>query len=224
VEIAESRLLFMIPAGEFTAVTKTQDGTVLLQVKARSRDHPEWIIQPWVAPTPSGEVTILVRYDDPARRYGDRNRALGGDDWVRPSVSAVVKSIEDRADGMETGQGIDLEWDSFSTMNGGPFYAHCTHQEGDIVDGRFDDFSPNGDEAKAKQTAERIVELFNVSTHGQCIERILITHNAHFWQAIETQIPTGMWVDGVRTVTQVIQRREDHNDHFHLFITPGCLP
>lgn len=103
VNIPASRLLFNFSPG---GVNTADNGTLSLRVKATSVDGEE-------AVRDAGSVQILRQFQG-ANRYGQRDEALGGDDWAKPSVASFIESQ------------AGLSWGDFSNMNGGPFAPHAS--------------------------------------------------------------------------------------------------
>jgi hypothetical protein len=194
VQVATSQLLFELPARDSTAVRSAAEGTVSLRVRARSAKGVE-------ATRDYGPATMLVRYKG-GNRYGDRDEAMGGNDWVRPTVRTVIEHF------------ADLTVGDLSNMNGGAFAPHATHQEGLEVDGWFE-----GYDARDAATAERLLGYLNDRDYGSRIQAVFVTFDrtrqAAFWDAIST----ATLADG-RQAADVIRNVASHDTHFHWVVAP----
>lgn len=194
VQVSSSPLLFELPALDATAVKSVTEGTVSLRVRARSANGEE-------ATKDFNPATVLVRYKG-ANRYGDRDEAMGGDDWVRPTVRPVLEHFGDVAFG-------DL-----SNMNGGAFLPHATHREGLEADGWFE-----GYDARDAATAQRLLGYLNDPDYGSRIHSVFVSFDsarqAPFWDAIRE----ATLADG-RQAADVIRNVTGHETHFHWVISP----
>jgi hypothetical protein len=195
VEITASQLLFELPSSEAGNVNGSQNGQVLLRAKAKTTEGDE-------TEEEFGNVEILVRFE--GTRYGGRDEARGGDDWVKPSVRDVIEHFA-------------LTWGDASNMNAGSFSPdHTSHRTGNDVDGWFDGFN-NRDAA----TAQRIIDILNDDTYGSRITNVFVTfRNAgqisrpEFWNAIN-----GVMLDDGRVASNVITHEPSHTTHFHFRIS-----
>lgn len=194
VQVASPQLLFELPALDATAVKSITEGTVSLRVRARSANGEE-------ATKDFSPATVLVRYKG-ANRYGDRDEALGGDDWVRPTVRPVLEHFG------------EVTFGDLSNMNGGAFLPHTTHLEGLEADGWFE-----GYDARDAATAQRLLGYLNDPAFGSRIRSVFVSFDsarqARFWDAIrETVLADG------RQASNVIRNVAGHETHFHWVISP----
>jgi CBS domain-containing protein len=130
VEVTASQLLFRLAAGEAAGIESSENGTVTLRAKAKSKKGEE-DTKEFQAPLPK-----LTRYVNP-NRYGGRDPSEGGDDWVKPSVRTVAEALGGNTYG------------DFSSMHGGDKCAfgappscttHKEHKTGNDIDGIFDGY------------------------------------------------------------------------------------
>jgi hypothetical protein len=155
-------------------------------------------------------VPVLVRYQG-KNRFGPRNAAVGGDDWVKPTVRQLI------------GQYPGIDWGDFSNMNGGRFPPHQSHQTGNDADGHF-----GGYNARDAATARTIIRHLN-GPDGDRIQRVFVTYNRPggpvfpdrpraerdpFWNAIKNVVLN----DG-RQARTVIRPLAGHNTHFHWLVS-----
>ncbi len=196
-----SGLLFQLAAGDGAAFAADDvDESVQLHVKAVSRSFE-------IFRADAGSVPRLVRFLG-TNRYGGRDEEMGGDDWVLPSVRALVRTV---AGGVKFGD--------FSNMNGGRFLPHRGHRNGRHVDGKFPHYKP-----RDAITANRMIAHLNNPAYGPQIRRVWVTYNRPgfeselevrpdpdpFWKAIKDVV----LADG-RRARAVIRPAEDHGGHFH---------
>lgn len=186
VELGTSQLLFEIdPAG----IDDSTNGTVELRVKAQSTKGE-------TATKTIGSVQILARYTG-NNRYGGRDAAQGGDDWVKPSVKTVTEAFG------------AINWGDFSNMNGGRFAPHASHNTGNDVDGHFAGYN-----ARDAATANTMIGFLNDPTYGSQITLVFVTYartpTDPFWNAIMNVT----LADG-RAARDVIQPVGGHGTHFH---------
>ena len=183
-KITTNQLLFEVPAGLLAAVDQSTNGRVTLRVRATSSSGE-------TAEKDAGTATKLVRFTG-ANRYGQRDPAVGGDDWALPTVRTFI-------------DGAGQTWGDFSNMNGGPFPPHASHRVGTSADGWFTGYN-NRDAA----TAATIIDQLNA--HGTRIRSVYVTFAAGgaFAQAI-----AGVTLDDGRAASAVIRNIGGHTTHFH---------
>lgn len=188
VAITATQLLFELPSAAAAAVNGAGDGTLTLRARARSAKGEE-------ATKEAGTVQLLVKFDG-ANRYGGRDEGVGGDDWARPSMLALINSF------------AGLTWGDFSNMNGGPFPPHASHNLGLDADGWFAGYN-----ARDAATATTIIGHLN-SASGSQIAAVFVTFDQvdtdPFWQAIKDVVLN----DG-RRAPDVIRPMGGHTTHFH---------
>jgi hypothetical protein len=185
VNIPASRLLFNFSPG---GVNTADNGTLLLRVKATSVDGEE-------AVRDAGSVEILRQFQG-ANRYGQRDEALGGDDWAKPSVASFIESQ------------AGLSWGDFSNMNGGPFAPHASHRDGIDADGFFDGYN-----ARNAATAATIIGHLN-QAEGSRISMVFVTFQATAGNAFFDAI-SGVTLSDGRAASAVIRPVAGHTTHFH---------
>lgn len=194
VQVTSSQLLFELPGLDATAVKSVTEGTVSLRVRARSVNGEEAIRD-------FSPATVLVRYKG-TNRYGDRDEAMGGDDWVRPTVRPVLEHFG------------EVMFGDLTNMNGGAFLPHPTHREGLEADGWFE-----GYDARDAATAQRILGYLNDPAYGSRIQSVFVSFDsarqAQFWDAIRE----ATLADG-RPAANVIRNVAGHETHFHWVISP----
>lgn len=182
------RRLFDLAAGDAAAVDSSDDGEVLLRVRAVSAGGDEVVRE-------AGSVGILARYDG-ANRYGGRDAAVGGDDWAQPSMLALVNAYAGQT------------WGDFSNMNGGPFPPHGSHRTGLDADGWFPGYN-----ARNAATAQTIIDQLN-QAEGVDIERVYVTYarvdSNVFWTSIRD-----VDLDDGRRARDVILPEAGHATHYH---------
>ena len=189
IQLATSQLLFEIPAAQLAGVNQDTNGNLTLRVQARSQRGE-------TAERDFGAVTKLVRVDT-APRYGGRDTARGGDDWVKPGVRTLV-------------QGTTHTWGDFSNMNAGSFAPdHQTHRTGNSADGWFTNYN-----VRDAGTAATIIGHLN--THGLRISRVYVTFTPT--SAFATAI-NGVVLNDGRQANQVIRNVGGHGTHFHWEVT-----
>lgn len=188
IKITASQLLFMFSSGQLASLGGDQDESLLLQVSAESKNGEKSVRN-------VGSLPKLVRYQG-ANRYGQRDVADGGDDWVRPSARTVVAHFS------------GIQWGDFSNMNGGVFAPHASHRLGRDVDGFFSGFN-NRD----AQTAATILGHLN-DPLGSRISVVWVTYSktAHkeFYDAIKN-----VTLNDSRKAIDVIRSIPGHSTHFH---------
>jgi hypothetical protein len=189
VAITATQFLFQLPSAQAAAVNGTADGTLTLRARAQSGNGEEDTKE-------AGTVQLLIKYDG-ANRYGTgRDEAVGGDDWARPSMDALVRSF------------AGLTWGDFSNMNGGPFPPHASHDTGLDADGWFPGYN-----ALDAATAATIIGHLN-APNGSDIAAVFVTFEQiatdPFWQAIKDVLLN----DG-RQARDVILPVGGHTTHFH---------
>jgi hypothetical protein len=241
VEVTASQLLFRLAAGEAAGIESSENGTVTLRAKAKSKKGEE-DTKEFQAPLPK-----LTRYVNP-NRYGGRDPSEGGDDWVKPSVRTVAEALGGNTYG------------DFSSMHGGDKCAfgappscttHKEHKTGNDIDGIFDGYyapdptqlandscalrglaSPCPKRKVTVAAASTILGWLN-GTYGTRIVRVLVTYckpgatqscawdsSQAFWNAIKDQTvpaPGG----GTRAAGDVIRPMPSHHHHFHIDISDG---
>jgi len=190
VQITTSQLLFNLTSAQAAAVDGSSDGTLSLRARAKSANGEE------VTKDAAGSVQLLVRFTG-TNRYGQRDEAVGGDDWAKPSL----KEIADHFSG--------VTYNDFSNMNGGPFAPHGSHRTGNDVDGWF-----SGYNARNAATAATIISQLNDDTHGSRIIIVFVaferTATNVFWNAIKD-----VTLDDGRRARDVILPDAGHTTHFH---------
>jgi hypothetical protein len=208
VTVSTSKLLFLLPSAQAALLDSETNGNVELKVVARSANGLQ-------SERVFGSVPKLVRYTD-ANRYGNgRDAAVGGDDWVKPSVRTVAEHFSGNV------------WGDFSNMNGGRFSPHATHKTGNDIDGKFTGYA-----ARNQSVAQTIIGQLNDDTYGSRIEKVFVTFNAPgaqrrdcengqqdtnhsgFWQAIQN-----VTLDDGRAATDVIRPVKSHCTHFHWVVS-----
>ncbi|HEU5430741.1 MAG TPA: hypothetical protein VFU81_03710, partial [Thermomicrobiales bacterium] len=137
-----------------------------------------------------------------ANRYGDRDDSVGGDDWVKPSVNAVLNHYA----------GID--WGDMSNMNGGNFIPHDGHRNGQEADGFFVGYN-----ARDAATAATIIGHLNDPGFGSRITKVLVTYSLRPCDAFCKAIK-GVTLDDGRAAAAVIRPAPKHDTHFHWYVTP----
>ncbi|MGH9175676.1 MAG: hypothetical protein ACRD1H_15020, partial [Vicinamibacterales bacterium] len=190
VRVGDGGLLFEIDSAQLAATDRTRDTPLSLRARLMTASGAE-------ATADFGEVGKLVRYRG-ENRYEDRDDARGGDDWVQPSVLALLEHFGDAIVVGDT-----------SDMNGGPFPPHESHQTGHDIDGWFIGYN----ELDAA-TAATIIGHLNDPTHGSRIELVYVTYEQvdtdPFWLAIRDIT----LADG-RLARDVILPNPGHDTHFH---------
>lgn len=188
VVVAQRQLLFNIPSNQLNGINASQDGTLGLRVRAQSANGQE-------ATRSAQTVQILARYTG-NNRFGVRDEAVGGDDWARPSVLAVLA------------QPVGVSYGDMSNMNGGLFAPHASHGDGLDVDGSYPGYN-----ARNAATAQTMIGHLN-SAYGSSIIRVFVTYTASpanaFFQAIQ-----GVVLNDGRLATDVIRPVVGHDTHFH---------
>lgn len=193
IEVTTSQFLFALPASDLTDLDLNTEANVHLKIKATSTNGQ-------TATKQAGQVRLLVRYTHGVR-YGPRDVAKGGDDWIRPSVRPVIMNFT----GIETGD--------ISNMNGGQFPGHSTHDDGTHVDAWVEGYN-----ARDADTADKLIALLNNKTSGPRIILIYVTFDQApgdpFWQAIKDVV-----LDDNRRARDVIIPLGGHHSHFHLMVS-----
>jgi hypothetical protein len=197
IEISRSQRFFDLPSDQAALVDGSRDGTLLLRVRASSARGQE-------ATRDFGNVRILVRYTN-NNRYGPRDDAVGGDDWIRPSVKPVLEHFP------------DISWGDMSNMNGGNFFPpHHSHRDGVDVDGWFQGYNNRN-----AATAQRLIGYLNDRTYGSRIQQVGVTYqrvNGNlFWEAIRN-----VNLNDGRHARDVIRPWDGHDTHFHWRIGPAA--
>jgi hypothetical protein len=162
-----------------------------------------------------GHTPRLVRYKR-SNRYGPRDEAQGGDDWVLPSVRPVLVALSIAFP--------ELRYGDISNMNGGKFPPeHDSHRKGVDVDVKF----PGYEKLDASVAHELIRQLNNPHDGGR-IKSVLVTYNKPggeifkgrptpdpFWLAIKD-----LTLNNGDPVPKVIIPWDGHLTHFHWRVTP----
>jgi hypothetical protein len=178
IEINTSQLLFNIPAGQVNA-----SGQVSLRVHARSADE--------TADRDFGALQALKRYAG-SNRFGERDDARGGDDWVRPSVKSFLEGVS------------GVIWNDMSNMHGGDFTPdHKSHRHGLSADGHFANYNK-----RDATTAKTIIAQLNNA--GTRVTTVYVTFTPEFSKAIQ-----GVKLNDGRLATSVIRNLNGHKTHFH---------
>ena len=182
------QLMFQIPSAQLAGVNQGTNGVLTLRVKARSASGQ-------TAQRDFGAVTKLVLFTG-GTRYGGRDAAVGGDDWVKPTVRTLLP-------------GTGLLWGDFSNMNGGPFSGHTLHRTGNSVDGWFAGYN-----VRNAATAATIIGHLN--TYGMRIRAVYVTFapNSAFANAI-----ANVTLNDGRSASAVIRNAGGHTTHFHWEVT-----
>ncbi len=190
IEIKDSQLLFKIFPKELEKMTSTTNKSYSLRIKAVNGKGT-------VSEFNAGTVQLLILYPSQSR-YGQRDTAVGGDDWIKPGIQSTLDQL-------------GLVWGDFSNMNGGRFHPHDEHQDGRDADAWFDGYNQRNGE-----TAARILEILN-GPAGSRINRVLVAFHRSpgnsFWRAIQ-----GKTLKNGRSAERVIIPDGQHTTHFHLDI------
>jgi hypothetical protein len=194
VRIVQQQLLFNISSVQLGGINASADGTLNLRVRAISSNGEE-------ATRDAQAVQILARYTG-NNRYGVRDAVVGGDDWVRPSVLALLSQV------------VGVDYGDMSNMNAGSFAPdHATHRDGLDVDGFFAGYA-----ARNAATAQTLIGHLN-SPYGSRITRVFVTYTPSptnaFFQAIQ-----GVLLNDGRLATDVIRPVANHDTHFHWRFAP----
>lgn len=191
IEVTSPTHLYDLPSAVGAALASSTNESFSLRLRARSTKYPEQFAEKTLA-----SVEKLIRYAG-ANRYGQRDTAMGGDDWVKPSVESVVAGL------------AGVTWGDFSNMNGGPFSPHASHRSGNSIDGWF-----SGYNARNAATAATLIGLLN-SSNGWQIGTVFVAYTKTaadpFWAAIQNVT----LADG-RAAADVIRPEPNHTTHFHI--------
>ncbi|HEV7681134.1 MAG TPA: hypothetical protein VGO68_03355 [Pyrinomonadaceae bacterium] len=194
VRIVQQQLLFNISSVELAGINATANGTLQLRVRACSAKGQE-------ATRDAQAVQILARYTG-NNRYGPRDVADGGDDWIRPSVLALLNQIP------------NVEFGDMCNMNGGTFPPHTSHNIGVDVDVKYPGYS-----ARDAACAQTMINHLNAAVYGSRITIVYVTY---------TRTPANVFYQAIKDVTlndgrradAVIQPRIDHGTHCHWRFSP----
>lgn len=182
-------LLFKIFPNVLTGLNSTTDRGFSLVIQAKN-DKGQ------TAHTSIGSVQQLVHFTGTAR-YDPRDEALGGDDWLLPSIRQKANAFS------------GVTWGDFSNMNGGRFSPHTLHQDGRSADGWVDGYN-----ALDESTAQSLIDLLN-SSPGQSVRFMYVRFNRNpgnrFYQAI-----SGRTLNNGRPLNRVILPDGEHGTHFHV--------
>jgi hypothetical protein len=200
-EVVTPQLLFEIPSAQLGGINSAANGTLTLRVRARTTAGAESIRE-------LGQVQILTRYTG-ANRFGtNRDVALGGDDWIRPSIVPVLSHYGTVA--------TPVSFNDLSNMNGGNFppFPLGLNQTGVDANGYY-----SGYELRGTTSAQRMIALLNDPTHGSRIARVYVAYSKTstnaFWNAIRTVTLS----DG-RRAADVIVPNSRYTEIFTWTITP----
>jgi hypothetical protein len=191
-EISVSQELFVFTPEQLAAVdsTRTTDAQLDLRVRATRDDGREAVAD-------AGTAELLVRYTN-ENRYFIGEEWQGGNDWVLPSVRALLEGFE------------GVEFGDISNMNGGHFPPHVSHQQGRDADVWF--FGYNDLDGDAART---LVALVDDPAIVSRVEVIFVTYERvagdPFWDALD-----GVVLSDGRPAGAVIQPEPDHTGHFHI--------
>lgn len=186
ISILQPTLAFEIPG---SLLTDEETDKVTLRLKAISKEGE-------TAYYSLGAFQRLVKYDG-SNRYGTRDEAVGGDDWILPKHLDKLKALKDST------------FNDFANMNGGKFSPHSSHRTGADVDGWFDGYNGR-DEA----TVDKLISYLE-SSAGKNIQIMFVTYSKveqdKFWQAIKDKELS----DG-RALKHVILPEAGHDTHYHV--------
>lgn len=196
--IATQSLLFELPSSELGTLDSDTNGSLLLRVVAKTDQGDE-------AEADLAVVPKLVRYDS-SNRFGGRDANQGGDDWVKPSVRAVLRGF------------AGVHWGDMSNMNGGRFAPHSSHQSGNDADGWCPAYAalafPGSAGARDRIAAESLIAYINSPGAGRRIQNLFVSDapgHPGFWRAVRNTT----LADG-RPAQAVITRLTNHRTHFHV--------
>lgn len=190
--VSFSQPLFVIAPDQLAALDTTfaEDRELSLRVRASATDGREVVVD-------AVSVQQLVRYTNDNRYFVGEDEQ-GGNDWVLPSVRALLE----RFDGVQLGD--------ISNMHGGSFPPHVTHQQGRDADLWFPGYNELDNIA-----AQTLLGIIDRPELVERIELIYVTYSKDssdsFWTAIEDVVLT----DG-RFAADVILPEPDHTGHFHV--------
>jgi hypothetical protein len=189
VQVIQRQLLFNIPSAQLSGIDVSADGTLGLRVRACSTKGEE-------ATRDVQSVQILARYTG-NNRYGPRDTAVGGDDWIRPSVLNLLDQV------------ADVDFGDMANMNGGTFDPHASHGNGLNVDGKYAGYA-----ARDAACAQTMIDHLNTAAYGSSITQVFVTYTSTqtnvFYQAIKD-----VTLNDGRLATNVIRPVTNHDTHFH---------
>lgn len=113
-------------------------------------------VQSYIVSNAIGLVPLLWR-DEPSNRYGSelRDFEIGGDSWVRQSVSNLLSESDWRS----FVDSIGFRYGDISKLNGGHFPGHKEHQDGRDLDFIISGLIGGGDERERYLSARAIEQL-----------------------------------------------------------------
>ena len=188
IELASPQLVFEIPSAELSNIDHSGNGDLSLKISAVSDDGG-------TALKDVGSVQLLDLWTG-TQRYGGRDEALGGDDWVQPG-SRDIFSV------------VSVTWGDFSNMNGGPFSPHSSHQIGKDADGWYDGYN-----ARDAAAATTMIGLINTVGAQDKVKIVYVTHEAVPGNAFYDAYKDVTLTDG-RPAKSVIKNFPGHTTHFH---------
>jgi len=198
VSISSSQPLFRLPATKAGGLNLSANGTISLQIHAKT-DTGEDVTEP-VADGSS--YSLLVRYTGNNRFGPTRDEQRGGDDWALPSVRDLIAAYSAKYS--------DLIWNDFSNMHGGSFKPdHVSHDQGIDVDGLFIGYLA----ARNAAAATRMLNLLN-DPLGSNIEMVFVAFKRVPTDSFWTTIQNAVLADG-RKAADVIVPDKNHANHFH---------
>lgn len=208
-QIKTSQLLFEVDSSQFPELARGTNPQATLRVVAETATGQR-------AEKDVATVPLLVRYTQ-GNRYANTardangadptDRAVGGDDWVLPTVRGFMEQVR------------GVTWGDMSNMNGGRFSPHSSHKLG--VDA---DFKVPGYMNRDAATAQWLIGMVNNPVYGPQIEAIFVAYTPALKQALQ-----GVTLNNGKPATSVIKHDAAHDDNFHVrwkkeLVTPATAP
>lgn len=190
--VASSQPLFVFSPEQLAGLdtSRSENSALALRVRARASDGRETVAD-------AGQVQQLVRYTRD-NRYFIGEELQGGNDWVLPSVRAMLERFE------------GVQFGDISNLHGGSFPPHVSHQQGRDADVWF----PGYNELDAAAATTLLAIIDNPAYVGR-IELIFVAYERvdgdPFWSVLEGYVLS----DG-RPAGAVIQPEPEHTGHFHV--------
>jgi hypothetical protein len=194
--VGVDQFLFQLPNSQAAGIDISENGSVNLRVIATSSSGGH------ATANFNHSLQLLTIADLP--RFGPRDEAVGGDDWVQPNVVPVLGHFA---------SAYGVRFGDRSKMNGGPFPQHMAHQKGLSADGWFEgyDRKVGGHWVTTAAAAKEMIAMLNDVQEGARIGHVYVTMSPAFDKVVDD----AGYLQDHRLASNVITELAHHDTHFH---------